>query len=78
MVGLTVACAFARTSGELEVGQGFDASQTRGPGDVKEGYESADYRTQSRSLLDRRGLEQDLIRFALDPPPGLLPVLESK
>ena len=74
MVGLTMACAFARTSGELEVGQGFDASQTRGPGDVKEGYESADYRTQSRSLLDRRGLEQDLIRFALDPPLGLPPV----
>ena len=70
-VGLTMACAFARTSGELEVGQGFDASQTRGPGDVKEGYESADYRTRSRSLLDRRGLEQDLIRFALDPPLGL-------
>ena len=71
IVGLTIACAFARTSGEIEVGQGFDASQTRGPGDVKEGYESADYRTQSRSLLDRRGLEQDLIRFALDPPLGL-------
>ena len=70
-VGLTMACAFARTSGELEVGQGFDASQTRGPGDVKEGYESADYHTRSRSLLDRRGLEQDLIRFALDPPLGL-------
>ena len=74
MVGLTMACAFARTSGEIEVGQGFDASQTRGPGDVKEGYESADYRTRSRSLLDRRGVEQDLIRLALDPPLGLPPV----
>ena len=71
IVGLTVACALARTSGELESGQGFDASQTRGPGDVKEGYESADYRTRSRSLLDRRGLERDLIRFAFDPPLGL-------
>ena len=74
IVGLTMACASARTSGELDSGQGFDASQTRGPGDVKEGYESADYRTQSRSLLDRRGLAQDLIRFALDPPLGLPPV----
>ena len=74
IVGLTMACAFARTSGEIEAGQGFDASQTRGPGDVKEGYESADYRTRSRSLLDRRGVEQDLIRFALDPPLGLPPV----
>ena len=71
IVGLSTACASARTSGELEVGQGFDASQTRGPGDVKEGYESADYRTRSRSLLDRRGVEQDLIRYALDPPLGL-------
>ena len=74
IVGLTMAGASARTSGELDSGQGFDASQTRGPGDVKEGYESADYRTRSRSLLDRRGLAQDLIRFALDPPLGLPPV----
>ena len=69
-----MAGASARTSGELDSGQGFDASQTRGPGDVKEGYESVDYRTRSRSLLDRRGLAQDLIRFALDPPLGLPPV----
>ena len=74
LAGLTMPFASARTSGELDSGQGFDASQTRGPGDVKEGYESADYRTRSRSLLDRRGLAQDLIRFALDPPLGLPPV----
>lgn len=66
--------ASARTSGELETGQAFDERQTRGPGDVKEGYESADYRTRSRSLLDRRGVKQDLIRFALTPPLGLPPV----
>ena len=35
--------------------------------------ERADYRTRSRSLLDRRGARKDLIRFALDPPLGLPP-----
>ena len=71
---LVVVQASARTSGELESGQIFDERQTRGPGDVKEGYESADYRTQSRSLLARRGVKLDLIRFAQDPPLGLPPV----
>ena len=74
VAGLIIACASARTSGELDSGQAFDESQTRGPGDVKEGYESADYRTRSRSLLDRRGVRKDLIQFALDPPLGLPPV----
>ena len=74
VAGLAVVQAPARTSGELDTGQAFDESQTRGPGDVKEGYERADYRTRSRSLLDRRGARQDLIRFALDPPLGLPPV----
>lgn len=72
--GLAAVQAPARTSGELDTGRTFDESQTHGPGDVKEGYERADYRTRSRSLLDRRGAEQDLIRFALDPPLGLPPV----
>ena len=73
--GLAIALqAPARTSGEVVAGQTFDESQIRGPGDVKEGYERTDYRTRSRSLLDRRGTRQDLIRFALDPPLGLPPV----
>ena len=63
--------AFAQTSGELDTPQGFDASQTQGPGDIKEGYESKDYQTRSRSLLDRRGIKKDLIRFAQKPPLGL-------
>ena len=71
---LVVVQASARTSGELESGKAFDERQTRGPGDVKEGYESADYRTQSRSLLERRGVKLDLIRFTQDPPLGLPPV----
>ena len=71
IAGLIVAQASARTSGELGSGQAFDERQTHGPGDVKEGYESADYRTRSRSLLDRRGVRMDLIRLAQDPPLGL-------
>ncbi len=67
-VGLEVP---AQTSGTLESGQQFDASQAFGPGDVKEGYESADYQTQSRSLLSRRGLKQDLIQIVENPPLGL-------
>ena len=74
IAALVVVQASARTSGELESGKAFDERQTRGPGDVKEGYESADYRTQSRSLLERRGVKLDLIRFAQDPPLGLPPV----
>ena len=65
---------FAQTSGELNTQKEFDASQTQGPGDVKEGYESKDYQTRSRSLLKRRGVKKDLIRFAQNPPLGLPPV----
>ena len=64
----------AQTSGTLESGQQFDVSQAFGPGDVKEGYESADYETQSRSLLSRRGIKQDLIQIVENPPLGLPPV----
>ena len=74
IAALLVVQASARTSGELESGQAFDERQTLGPGDVKEGYGSADYRTRSRSLLDRRGVRMDLIRLAQDPPLGLPPV----
>ena len=64
----------AQTSGDLESGEEFDVSQAFGPGDVKEGYESADYQTQSRSLLNRRGSRQDLIQLVETPPLGLPPV----
>ena len=64
----------AQTSGTLESGQQFDVSQAFGPGDVKVGYESADYETQSRSLLSRRGIKQDLIKIVENPPLGLPPV----
>ncbi len=68
------ATAFAETSGELDTPEEFDTSHTQGPGDVKEGYESRDYETRSRSLLKRRGVKKDLIRFAQNPPLGLPPV----
>ena len=74
IAALAVVQASARTSGELASGQVFDERQSRGPGDVREGYESADYRTRSRSLLERRGVRMDLIRLAEDPPLGLPPV----
>ncbi len=66
-----IASAGAETSGEVDSPQAFDATQTQGPGDVKEGYESADYETRSKSLLQRRGIKKDLIRFAQNPPLGL-------
>ena len=74
LTGLASGHAAAGTSGTLESGQALDKRQTRGPGDVKEGYESADYRTRSRSLLERRGVRLDLIRLAQEPPLGLPPV----
>ena len=60
-----------QTSGEIDSGKVLDSSLVEGPGDVKEGYESSDYTSDSRSLLDRRGVRQDLIQFAKDPPLGL-------
>ena len=74
IASVMVGQATGQTSGALESGQAFDKRQAHGPGDVKEGYESADYRTQSRSLLDRRGVKLDLIRLAEEPPLGLPPV----
>ena len=61
----------AETSGVLEPDQEFDASQAFGPGDVKQGYESEDYVTNSRSLLERRGTRINLIEIAQNPPLGL-------
>ena len=74
IAGLAAGHLSAQTSGTLESGQPFDERQTHGPGDVKRGYESADYRTRSRSLLERRGVRLDLVRLAQEPPLGLPPV----
>ncbi len=69
-----VLVATAKTTGELASEEVFDANQAFGPGDVKEGYESASYTTQSRSLLDRRGKKHDLLQVLQNPPLGLPPV----
>ena len=45
-----------------------------GPGDVKHGYESSDYTTDTLDLLNRIGREAELIKFARQPPLGLPPV----
>ena len=47
---------------------GADLSQ---PGDAKDGYERADYRTNSRALTRRIGEPADLLAFASRPPLGL-------
>ncbi len=65
---------FAQTSGTLGSGESFDVSQAFGPGDVKTGYDQKDYQTQSRSLLSRRGIKQDLLQIVNTPPLGLPPV----
>jgi hypothetical protein len=46
----------------------------QGPGDFREGYEHADYETQSLSLESRRGAETDLLAVLKPPPLGLPPV----
>jgi len=50
----------------------------QGPGDVKEGYESADYQTKAQSLEQRRGQAADLWAYADSPPLGLPPVPSPK
>ena len=46
----------------------------QGPGDFREGYEHANYETQSLSLESRRGAETDLLAVLKSPPQGLPPV----
>ncbi len=50
------------------------AQTTQGPGDDREGYERADYQTNSASLMSRRGIEADLLAVIASPPLGLPPV----
>ncbi len=42
-----------------------------GPGDRKQGYARADYRTDSLALQNREGQVTDLLRYASNPPLGL-------
>ena len=43
----------------------------QGPGDFREGYEHAEYETQSLSLQSRTGVETDLLAVLESPPLGL-------
>lgn len=58
----------------LLIGHAFGSDVTRGPGDVKTGYESADYETRSVSMLQRTGKTADLLTVLQSPPLGLPPV----
>ncbi len=44
------------------------------PGDDKRGYESNNYQTRSRALVNRTGREADLLGMAQRPPLGLPPI----
>lgn len=51
------------------------SAQTRmGPGDVRDGYERDDFRTDSASLASRRGTKTDLLTVTEFPPLGLPPI----
>jgi len=52
----------------------LEAHAFQGPGDVKEGYDSAGYQTKAQSLEHRRGKPADLWANADKPPLGLPPV----
>ena len=57
----------------LPVAQAQSDAQSfqQGPGDFREGYERADYQTNSASLQARRGQEADLLAMLEKPPLGL-------
>ena len=55
-------------------GSAVIAQTTRGPGDVRDGYERPDYRTNSASLQSRSGTEADLLAVVESPPFGLPPI----
>jgi len=61
----------------ISLGQAQSDAQTlrQGPGDFRDGYEDADYRTRSVSLQARRGQEADLLAILQAPPVGLPAVL---
>ena len=72
VIGITITVpSLSQTSGSLEDSEQIDTNQIFGPGDVKTGYESAAYQTQSKDLLDRRGVKQDLLKIVQNPPLGL-------
>ena len=56
---------------DVQTQQQVPAEFRAGPGDFRDGYEDADYRTRSISLQARRGQEADLLAVLEAPPLGL-------
>ena len=46
-------------------------SNLHGAGDVKTGYETEHYQTNSKSLKERKGVPADLMELVMNPPQGL-------
>ena len=67
-------CAFLIFMAMPLTGHVFESDVTRGPGDVKTGYESTGYETRSISVLQRTGKAADLLRVVESPPLGLPPI----
>ena len=67
-------CAFLIFMTTLLIGHVSESDVTRGPGDVKTGYESTGYETRSISVLQRTGKAADLLRVIQSPPLGLPPI----
>ncbi len=70
--GFVLATLLAPVSGGIASGDA--SSSLQGPGDARDGYEDADYRTRSVSLEARQGQESDLLVVLDTPPLGLPPV----
>ena len=60
-------CAFLIFMAMPLTGHVFESDVTRGPGDVKTGYESTGYETRSISVLQRTGKAADLLRVVESP-----------
>jgi len=55
----------------VDMAEADSAQSLQGPGDVRQGYERADYQTNSASLQVRRGVPADLLAVIERPPLGL-------
>lgn len=53
---------------------GADIAIRVGPGDSKVGYDTKDYKTDSRAIAARVGEPTDLLKFVKNPPLGLPPI----
>ena len=75
IIGVVVAIVVGAIAGATpeSIAEAAGEGRLLGSGDYKEGYESADYQTRSRSLESRTGREADLYALTRNPPLGLPP-----